>query len=276
MKHLFKSKKINLSYVIGRFSPQLGAKFQYFPIDNWQKDLQTAKKFKFDGTEWIISDFSNPIFNESFRKIILGELKRNKLKICSLSLDLIMNNPLHIIKDNDIDWLIKQIKVIVKYFSIDRVTIPIEERSRFNNHIEKKASLKSLLKFYHAIYKISHLCIETDISPKALSYLLSLKKFKKLGILLDLGNTKAHGFSIEEYFRLFPRKIYGVHIKYRPNLFGKTERLKKNFYELKFLFKNIDKLTNCRDITFQTFKSKKNFLKDMQFSLKSFKEYIYE
>ena len=53
-----------------------------------------------------------------------------------------MNNPLHIIKDNDIDWLIKQIKVIVKYFSIDRVTLPIEERSRFNNHIEKKASFK--------------------------------------------------------------------------------------------------------------------------------------
>ena len=48
MKHLFKSKKINLSYVIGRFSPQLGAKFQYFPIDNWQKDLRTAKKFKFE------------------------------------------------------------------------------------------------------------------------------------------------------------------------------------------------------------------------------------
>ena len=54
-----RNKKLNYSYVIGRFSPEVGSKFQYFPIDNWEKDLANAKKFKFDGTEWIISDFSN-------------------------------------------------------------------------------------------------------------------------------------------------------------------------------------------------------------------------
>ena len=52
---------------MGRFSPEIGSRYQYFPIDNWQKDLKIAKKFKFDGTEWIVSDFSNPIFNEQFR-----------------------------------------------------------------------------------------------------------------------------------------------------------------------------------------------------------------
>ncbi len=37
-------KKIYYSYVIGRFSPEVGSKFQYFPIDNWEKDLANAKK----------------------------------------------------------------------------------------------------------------------------------------------------------------------------------------------------------------------------------------
>ena len=60
----FGKKKLSYSYVLGRFSPEVGSKFKHFPIDNWQKDLESARKFKFDGTEWIISDFSNPIFNE--------------------------------------------------------------------------------------------------------------------------------------------------------------------------------------------------------------------
>ena len=89
-----KKKNFYYSYVIGRFSPMVGSKFQHFPIDNWEKDLKIAKKFNFDGVEWIISDYSNPIFNISFCKIIKQHLKKNNLKICSLTIDLIMDDPL--------------------------------------------------------------------------------------------------------------------------------------------------------------------------------------
>jgi len=270
----FRKKKINYSYVIGRFSPEVGSKFQYFPIDNWEKDLANAKKFKFDGTEWIISDFSNPIFNENFRKIIKLNLKKNNLKIFSISLDLIMDNPLHKIKLSDVLWLTKKLKIIIKYFSVNRVTIPIEERSRFNNYEEKKIALNKLKIFYSSISKISKLCIETDISPFGLKKFLNLKTFKNLGILLDIGNTKAHGFFVEDYINLFPKKIYGVHIKYRPDFYSRTERLKRNYKELKTLIKNINKLVNCRDITFQTFKSNKNFMRDMQFSINNFNKHV--
>ena len=47
-----------------------------------------------------------------------------------------MDNPLHRL-EKDVDWLINQLKQITKFFSVKRVTIPIEERSRFNNYIEK-------------------------------------------------------------------------------------------------------------------------------------------
>ena len=87
--------------------------------------------------------------------------------------------------------------------------------------------------------------------------MLNLKSFKRLGVLLDLGNTKAHGFNLADYINFFPKKIFGIHIKYRPNLYGKTERIKNKFSELSYLIKNINKLKNCKDITYQTFKSKK-------------------
>ena len=67
-------------------------------------------------------------------------------------------------------------------------------------------------------------------------------------------------------FNLFSTKIYGIHIKYRNNFFSQEHHiLRKDFPELKFIIKNIDKLENCEDITFQTFKSKNKFIKDMVF-----------
>ena len=61
-----KSKKIAYSFVQGRFSTESAGKFQYFPISNWQSEFQIAKKLNFDCIEWIVSDFSNPIFNKIF------------------------------------------------------------------------------------------------------------------------------------------------------------------------------------------------------------------
>ena len=173
-----KNKKINYSYVLGRFSEEIGSKFQYFPINSWQEDLKNAKKFKFDGTEWIISDFSNPIFNNNFRGIIKKELKKNKLKICSISLDLIMDNPLHIISKDDVEWLAKELKKVIDYFSIIRVSIPIEERSRFNNYIEKKRALTNLRRFYTILSSKTNLCIETYMSPYSLKSLFNIASSK--------------------------------------------------------------------------------------------------
>lgn len=269
-----KNSKINYSYVVGRLSSEVGSKFQHFPIEYWQRDLNNARKFNFDSTEWIISDFSNPIFNNDFRKIIKKELKKNKLKINSISLDLIMDNPLHRLEKKDVDWLINQLKQITKFFSVKRVTIPIEERSRFNNYIEKNNSLKNLKKFYDKLANKTKLSIESDLSPESLNFLFKKKAFKNLGLLLDLGNTRSHGFKIEEFVTLFPNKIYGIHIKYRPLFYSKTSKLKNNYHELKIVIQNLKKLKNCQDFTFQTYKSNDNYLRDMSHSVKNFNNHV--
>ena len=66
MKIKNENKKIIISYVIGRLSKQVGDKFQHFPIDNWQQDLLLAKRFGFDGVEWIVSDYSNQFLTIHF------------------------------------------------------------------------------------------------------------------------------------------------------------------------------------------------------------------
>ncbi len=268
------NRNILYSYVQGRLSAQMGSKYQYFPISDWQKELIIANKLGFKGIEWLISDLSNPLFNLEFIKLIKNKLKKNKLKISSISLDLIMDNPLHKMNKQDALWLINRINNANKYLKIKRISIPIEERSRFNNAKEKKKAFSILQLFCKRICKNINLCIETDISPDALKKLFNKSSFKRLGLLLDLGNTRAHGFRIEDYFINFSTKIYSIHIKYRGYNYGKSKVIpKKGFYELSYLIKNIDKLKNLNDISFQTFKSKNYYLKNLKNCVINFNKY---
>ena len=77
-------------------------------------------------------------------------------------------------------------------------------------------------------------------------------------MLLDLGNTRAHGFKVEDYFNLYCDKIYSIHIKYRDKSYGKTKIInEKSFHELEYVINNLKKLNNLVDISFQTFKTDK-------------------
>ena len=268
------NKKINYSFIQGRFSREVAGRYQYFPINNWENEFKLAKGLNFDSIEWIVSDLSNPIFNKTFRKIIKKIIFKNKILISSISLDYIMDNPLHKLTKKEVIWISEELSTAMKYFNIKRISIPIEERCRFNNKSEKNLALKNLLIIYKKLknYKV---CIETDMSPQSLVEIYKMRKFEYLGILLDLGNTRAHGFKIEDYFKLFAKKIYSIHIKFREKSYGKTKILhKRNFYELNYFIDNIDLLINLEDISFQTFKSNNNFYLDIKKSIKNFNGYI--
>ena len=270
-----KKRRIFYSFIQGRFSSEVAGRYQHFPVHNWENEFKLAKKLNFDSVEWLITDFSNPIFNPLFSKVIKNQLKKNKMFISSISMDLIMDNALHKLSAKEILWLIENLKRATKYFKIKRISFPIEERSRFNNVFEKKLALKNLHLFYSGLSKFCKICVETDMSPLSLKEILNSKKFNKLGLLLDLGNTRAHGFEIEDYFNFYSEKIYSVHIKYRDKSYGMTKIINKNrFYELEYLIKNIKKLKNLVDISFQTFKTNNNYLSNIKKSIRNFNIYV--
>ena len=267
-----KLKKINYSFVMGRLSEKIGEEFQYFPIDTWQKELQIGKNFGFDGVEWIISDYSNPIFNKLFLKDIKKNLKNKKMKICSLALDLIMSEPLHKIKNDNVLWLVKKISYIQKKIKISRITIPIEESSRYRNKREKNHSLKNLNILIKKLSPKSLISIETDLSIKELKSIFKKKNFSKLGLLIDIGNLRALNRSLKTYFDLFSKRIYGIHVKYRDRNNGTSKNIPSKFHEMQLLSKYFNKAYNLKDITFQTYRSKHNYLYDMKRNIKSFNE----
>ena len=266
------SKKIKFSYVMGRFSKKIGEKYQYFPIDNWQNEIGIAKKFNFDGVEWIISDYSNPIFNQIYLNNILDEVKKKKIIINSIYLDLIMYDPLHRITIKNLEWILKNLQYIQKKTKINRITFPIEEKCRFYFNHEKNIVIKRLKYILQILSQKSKICIETDLPIKNLEKLLNISALKKLGILIDLGNIRANGYFIEDYIQKFSEKIFGIHVKYRDKFFGKSKKLPRDFYELTYLRNNVKKLKKLNDFTFQTYRSDNDFINDMKKSIKNFNE----
>tara|TARA_B100000029_G_scaffold496957_1_gene563976 strand:+ start:857 stop:1669 length:813 start_codon:yes stop_codon:yes gene_type:complete len=254
--------KFDLSYVQGRLSKKIGNRFQYFPIDNWQNEFNLARKIGFKNIEWIVSDLSNPILNPYSNLEIKKILKKNKIKISSISLDLIMEKPLHLWSKVDLEWFLKILNNASKTHNIKRLNVPCEEQSRFfnsENLIKFKKNLKLILKILN---KNTCVSIESDFSPKNIYYLLKSINSNNLGINLDLGNIEANGYEIREFFNLLSKKIFGIHIKERKILFGSTKKLTMN-KNIKFLISNINRLSNLRDLTLQTFRSKNNFVKEL-------------
>ena len=113
------------------------------------------------------------------------------------------------------------------------------------------------------------------MSPTSLKMFLDQQKLKKLGVLLDLGNIRANGFKIQDYFKKISVRIFAIHIKYRDKFYGKSKIIPKKFEELSFVVNNYKKFTNLNDLTFQTYRSDKNFISDMKKSIKNFNEIFF-
>ena len=258
--------------MMGRLSKKIGNNFQYFPIDNWQNELDLAKKLRFNGVEWIISDFSNPIFNNEFLRIIKKNLTKNKIAISSVSMDLIMDKSLHEISNLDLGWLIKKLLFLQKKFKLPRISFPIEERARFRDKKQKIIAIKNLRQIISKLSLRSKICIETDLSVSNLRSLMKAKGLEKLGLLIDIGNIRANGFKIEDYFKYFSDKIFGIHVKYRYKKLGKSKIIKKNFSELKYVKTYLNKLKFLNDITFQTYRSESNFISDIKKNIKNYEK----
>ncbi len=256
---------VKFSAVQGRFSSMVADKYQHFPIHNWRNEFNLARSMGFDGIEWIVSDFSNPIFDPQTRLEIIKICRKTGIEITSISLDVLMQKTLNRFSDEEIHWLFHHISLIAADVGLQRVSIPIEETSGIKDE-KTMLQVKTKLQMINFNYRCKpfSLAIETDLKPSAIGDLLREKTLEELGVLVDIGNAAANGFRLQEYFKILSKKIYSLHIKDRMNKGGISVPLGDGFAEFNFLTKNIEKLTNLKDIVIQAYRSKENYESDLQ------------
>ena len=269
-----KYKDINIGFVQGRLSEKIGSRYQHFPIINWQDEFSVASDIGFDSIEWIVSDFSNPIFNIHERKNIKYLIKKNKINISSISLDLLMFNPLYKMEDKDFNWLIENLSLSVDMLNIKRVSFPIEEQSALYNINDVVNAQKRLALAQKIIAKKNKkiISIESDLSPNNLLNFLNHKSLSNIGVTYDTGNILANGYNTKDYINLLHNKIYGLHIKDRAILFSKTVKLGTGEVPFKYILESIGKFKNLKDITLQSSRSEKNFIRDIKSNLSYIKD----
>ena len=119
---------LSLSIVQGRLSAEVAGKYQHFPINNWRNEFFDAKRLGFIGIEWIISDFSNPIFDKDAANDIIQLVKRSGVKITSISLDLLMTKTIDQFDFFEIEWMLELIDKISKSVGLKRISFPISLR----------------------------------------------------------------------------------------------------------------------------------------------------
>ena len=129
----------------GRLSTEVAGKFQYFPIHNWRSEFFEAQKLGFNGIEWVVSDFSNPLFDPFLKDEIIELTRKTGIKINSLSLDLFIHKTLDKYTKEEIEWVFKGINSISSELNLKRVCIPVEETSGITNTIDAE-NVKTVLK----------------------------------------------------------------------------------------------------------------------------------
>ncbi|SVA66219.1 uncharacterized protein METZ01_LOCUS119073 [marine metagenome] len=251
--------------VQGRLSSEVAGKYQHFPIHNWREEFYEARKLGFDGIEWIISDFSNPIFDKVSQKEIISLVNKTGLEISSISLDLLMPKTLDKFSQEEISWIFENINEISSKVKLSRVSIPIEETCGIRDANTLTNVQNKLIEILNKnSFKGYSLAIETDMSPEVVASFLHHKDLHNIGVLLDVGNSAAYGYKLEHYFNLLSERIFSIHIKDRPVGIGPTVPLGDGSTEFEYLSLNINKLNNLKDITLQTFKTNDNFHDDLK------------
>lgn len=254
---------VKLAIVQGRLSPPVGGRYQHFPIDGWRDEFATAARLGFDGIEWIVSDFSNPLLDPVALDEMASLVGRHGVAVTSVSLDVLMYHPIFRLPWADVAWLLDRIAAAASRLGVPRVSIPIEENSGVRTTSDAQAARDVLKEAVDVMGdRVPQPCIETDLSPAGAQLLLATPGLERLGLLLDLGNIAAYGFAFGDFIKFSADRVFGLHVKDRRAGLGETCPLGTGVAELVLALSSLSRLPRLSDITLQAYRTPRGFLDD--------------
>ena len=259
---------VTISVVQGRLSSPVGGRYQHSPIHGWRDEFQAAADLGLDGIEWIVSDFSNPLFDPKGLDDVRRLIDSTGVGVTSISLDVLMYHPVRDLPWLDVAWLFDGVGDAVECLETRRISIPVEEISAIRSADEADRTIDVIARIQSEFgRRLPRLSIETDLSPRNAQAFLEVAKLDGLGLLVDIGNAAANGFAIDDYFSLLGPKIYGFHVKDRSRLFQPSCPLGSGDGEIQEAIRRRDELPNLEDIVLQAHRSFDDHADDVKSAL---------
>ncbi len=238
-----------IGFMQGRLSPKPVDRIQAFPKDSWKQEFEHAQKIGFDCIELIYDDLYfdlNPLCSKKGHQELVELSNKYKVILHSICADYFMVHPL-IEAEVKANELIK----ISHDIGCQIVEFPFVDTSSLIHH-------KNINELTHVLQRISRLAknfnikvaLETDLPPKEFKEFLN-QFDDNVGANLDLGNSAAQGYNVEEECAEFGSRILNIHIKDR-KLKGTTVPLLEGNVDFEKAFYSLGKLKYNGDFILQT------------------------
>jgi len=261
--------KIKIGIMQGRLvNREIKNRLQSFPWKNWKREIKLANKHNIKYIEWTL-DYKkfnlNPLIRNTDK--VSKILKKNKIKVKTLTADFFMQQP-PFYKKNQTTLFLKKLIKVANFIGIKYIVIPLVDNSSIKNKLDEKKILDyfNFLKQNTNFRKVKIL-FEFDLPPnKLLSFISKLDN--SFGINYDVGNSAYYGHKFSNEKKYFSR-VHNIHIKDRKKN-GISVPLGTGLVDFKNFFSFLKKIRYSKLMILQTFiPRKKNVLKD------TIKNYMY-
>lgn len=206
---------MKLGFMQGRLVEPKVSEIQEFPIDDWEREINLARRINIRLIEWVIDKNSlniNPIYTSA--QHVKGLLKSCEVDLESISDDFFLQEDRsEIINNNISDHLELSFNTAVD-IGVKLYILPLLEKTSLKefNSTERVNILKKIEKLVPPNLKI---CLETDLDHKKLNDLFSEIDTRKFKINYDIGNSGYEGFNYLDEFDNYFELIENIHIKDR-------------------------------------------------------------
>jgi L-ribulose-5-phosphate 3-epimerase len=248
-----------IGFMQGRLIPSEKKEcIQYFPDKNWKKEILIAKKNNFSVMEWTVNFENikkNPLFKNCQIDKLKSYLKKNKIKVKSITCDFFMQKPFFKNKKNY--FIINILKKIInngQSIGIKYFIIPLVDQASIENKKQENIIIKKMKKLKDTLRGDATILFEIDYNPSAIIEFLNKFQSPKFRINYDTGNSAGIGYNFNDEKQYF-KYVKNIHIKDK-KLNGTSVRLGKGDFNFKDLFIFLKKIKYKGNFILQTARSK--------------------
>jgi len=238
----------------GRLSEMNNNKIQSFPQNTWKAEFKKAHKCGFQVLEWIFDDIENPIMNDEVIGEIRALAKKFNIEINSVCADYFMKEKLFNVTSLKLKRNLEVLKTLILQCSKTKIKIleiPLVDSSSLQSENFMKEFFNNILPVLQ-LAKDNNILIalETDLTPKTLSYFLKKFNHPNIAANYDLGNSVSLGYNVKEEIQTYGNFIANIHLKDRIYLDG-TVPLGSGDVNFELFFKLISKTEYQGDFIIQ-------------------------
>ena len=143
-------------------------------------------------------------------------MKKNKIKIPSITLDYFMQKPFFKIKKKiEREKIIANLKKIIangNKLNIKYFILPLVDKSSIKSVTQEKILIEEIKKLLNLIKKKSYFLFEIDYMPNKINKFIKRFNSNKVGINYDTGNSAGLGYDFRKEFKYF-KYVKNIHIK---------------------------------------------------------------